>query len=49
MSNGTGVRKQGWDTFSGARVTIDHWLLQLRGLILGEVLRLTRLRRGRRD
>jgi len=28
-------------------VTIDHWKLQLRGLILGEVLRLLRLRRRR--
>jgi len=26
-------------------VTIDHWLLQLRGLVLGEVRRLARLRR----
>jgi len=26
-------------------VTIDHWKLQLRGLLLGEVLRLVRLRR----
>jgi len=28
-------------------VTVDHWKLQLRGLILGEVLRFARLaRRG---
>jgi hypothetical protein len=28
-------------------MTLDHWILQLRGLVLGEVLRLARLARGR--
>ena len=28
-------------------MTIDHWKAQLRGLVLGEALRLVRLRRRR--